>query len=318
MKLSVMAAPVCRKCSRMGKPGSKFCSGCGNSFPRATSCSSCGSSSEDGDEFCGKCGSSFAALKCSACGNKVAVNDTFCGVCGADCNGGLQPSPSIMLDVIPSPAPTAFEPGTGNSYQEPKQNTSVDAAEFERKRTADIQKQIGEVRSTNRAAYEKVAFGIDVAFLLDCTESMDDYIAAAKDRLREIATEVRKIDQRARVRIALVGYRDLPPPGGVSTHERHASSIIIIQIVKITISLSYGSLFSFIIEDFVEDEAGFGRLQRRLAAIKAAGGDDCPEDVTGALNKAKELTWASSTRLIVHIGAVPKSVLGPLNLYLLS
>lgn len=54
----------------------------------------------------------------------------------------------------------------------------------------------------------KNASSIDMAFLLDCTGSMDDYIAAAKTSILEFARTVGSLSPHISLRVAFVGYRD--------------------------------------------------------------------------------------------------------------
>jgi Mg-chelatase subunit ChlD len=51
-------------------------------------------------------------------------------------------------------------------------------------------------------------YGLDIAFLMDCTGSMSSWIKAAKNHVRTIMTEAIKINDKVIPRIAFVGYRD--------------------------------------------------------------------------------------------------------------
>ncbi|PSC68815.1 mhck ef2 kinase domain isoform B [Micractinium conductrix] len=59
----------------------------------------------------------------------------------------------------------------------------------------------------------------------------------------------------------------------------------------------------FIVSDFVEAN-NFSKLESTLAVVHARGGSDA-EDVTGALKKVLDLSWASTTRLLIHFGDAP-------------
>ena len=51
---------------------------------------------------------------------------------------------------------------------------------------------------------------VDLAFLMDCTSSMQSYINNAKENIIKISDEIIR-SEKCRLRIALVEYRDHPP-----------------------------------------------------------------------------------------------------------
>ena len=51
--------------------------------------------------------------------------------------------------------------------------------------------------------------------------------------------------------------------------------------------------------------AQLGAVTAVIAAAVASGGGDFPEDVSGGLQKCTDLSWASRTRIIVHIADAP-------------
>lgn len=124
---------------------------------------------------------------------------------------------------------------------------------------------------------EKITYGIDLAIVMDCTGSMSAWITEARRQALAIIDATKKFDQRANPRIAFVGYRDLCDP----QNER------------------------YIVENFRDRETA-QQLVNTLNGVQATGGGDAPEDIYGAFQKAaNDLSWRSSTRLIVHVADAP-------------
>lgn len=90
---------------------------------------------------------------------------------------------------------------------------------------------------------------VDVAFLMDCTGSMEAYIAAAKDKIHAIAKSLQAKFPHLKMRVAFVGYRD------------HCDGTN--RFVKL---------------DFTDDHSKFSNF---LKDVKAFGGGDAAEDVFG-------------------------------------
>ena len=59
-----------------------------------------------------------------------------------------------------------------------------------------------------REELRKREYGLDICFLMDCTGSMVNWLAQAKNHCRTIMTEAIKINDKVIPRIAFVGYRD--------------------------------------------------------------------------------------------------------------
>lgn len=113
---------------------------------------------------------------------------------------------------------------------------------------------------------------VKIAFLLDCTGSMEPWIHAAKTKIHEILRSVRKEHRNAVFEVALVAYRD------------------------------YGDEDRFKV-------VNFGHVDRFVSAldpIHAKGGDDAAEDIAGALHKAVYLSWDDAhVRMLVHLADAP-------------
>lgn len=114
---------------------------------------------------------------------------------------------------------------------------------------------------------------VKIAFLMDCTGSMETWIQAAKDQITTITNDaLRENDDNTTIRIGFVGYRD------------------------------YGDLDRFIVEDFQDAET----ILRRIRNVHADGGDDVAEDVAGGISKLRSLDWEDAdVKLIVHIADAP-------------
>ena len=117
------------------------------------------------------------------------------------------------------------------------------------------------------------AESVDVAFVLDCTGSMSSYIAAVKNSIREIVDRIQKTNGDLKLRLAMVAYRDI---GDGS--ER------------------------FEVLDFCSSVDTFKAFVGKLTAT---GGDDAPEDMAGAVQKANALDWKYSTRVVFLIADAP-------------
>ena len=113
---------------------------------------------------------------------------------------------------------------------------------------------------------------VKLAFVLDCTGSMEPWIHAAKTKIREMVDKVVQEHEDADVQVGLVGYRDY--------HDRER----------------------FIIEDFTTPE----RVMQRLYTVEADGGGDEAEDVAHALQQTMGLFWdEAEVRMVVHIADAP-------------
>ena len=120
--------------------------------------------------------------------------------------------------------------------------------------------------------YVRDAETVDLAFLLDCTGSMGSYIESAKSSMKEIVRRVTRTNQGLKLRMAVVGYRDLCD----STR---------FEVLDFTASLAE-------FESFVSE-------------LKAGGGGDAPEDMAGAFQKTNELSWAQTSRVTFVIADAP-------------
>lgn len=91
---------------------------------------------------------------------------------------------------------------------------------------------------------------VDLAFVLDCTGSMGSHIVSAKSSMQEVVRRVKRTNGGLKLRVAVVGYRDL-----CDTHR-------------------------FEVLDFTDSVSDFETF---VSSLHAYGGDDAPEDIAGAI-----------------------------------
>jgi hypothetical protein len=141
------------------------------------------------------------------------------------------------------------------------------------RKTMDVRKSLKEkeVRSVVRAVC--AAESVDLAFILDCTGSMSSYIASVKRSINDIVRRVKSTNGNLKLRLAMLGYRDL------SDGAKQFESL-----------------------DFVSSVDEFESFVGRLGAH---GGDDAPEDIAGAIQKANALSWSQQTRVAFLIADSP-------------
>ena len=113
---------------------------------------------------------------------------------------------------------------------------------------------------------------LDLAFMMDCTKSMNPYIRQTKNDILNIVDEI-KAEYGNKVRLGFVGYRD---------HENGIK-----RIAKF---------------EFTEDVDAFKLYVKSVGTI---GNRDKAEDVLGGLEATLSLAWSNPSRLIVHIGDSP-------------
>ena len=125
-----------------------------------------------------------------------------------------------------------------------------------------------------KLAYNNL-LNVDIAFMLDCTSSMGQYIKEAKENIREIVTFIKERHQ-SEIRFAFVGYRD------------HNDGPKRIETLGFTQDVH-------VFENFV------GKIRPQ-----SAGRADFPEDVLGGLEATINLNWSCPNRMIFHIGDAPQ------------
>jgi hypothetical protein len=114
---------------------------------------------------------------------------------------------------------------------------------------------------------------VDLCFLIDCTGSMDPYIAQVKTKIDNLVEHCKMTFPDLVLKLAFVGYRD---------HCDREKRIISLP--------------------FTGDIAYFKSF---VSKIQADGGGDAAEDVFGGLEKAGELQWSAPTRILFHVADAP-------------
>ncbi|CAE7491738.1 vwkA [Symbiodinium microadriaticum] len=112
----------------------------------------------------------------------------------------------------------------------------------------------------------KEAKTLDAVFVIDCTGSMDEQIAHAKETVASIQRDIyRLLGAGGSVRLAVVGFRDY------NDQDR-------VEVLPFT-------------KDVQE-------VEKFLAKLTAKGGDDGCEDVVGGIEAALKLSWTARTRVM--------------------
>lgn len=113
---------------------------------------------------------------------------------------------------------------------------------------------------------------VQIAFVLDCTASMEPWIRAAKTKIQEIVNNAKEDHPDAEFEVGLVAYRD------------------------------YGDLVRFRIVDFTTPSVVMSSLRN----VHAEGGDDEAEDVAHALLHATWMRWDNANvQMVFHIADAP-------------
>jgi hypothetical protein len=113
---------------------------------------------------------------------------------------------------------------------------------------------------------------VKICFVVDCTGSMEPWIAQAKTRMTEITDNVAYEYPHARCRVGFVGYRD------------------------------YGDRERLFTVPFQHP----ADAMEQIRGVEAEGGDDTAEDVAHGLDAAANMEWSgAAVRIVVHIADAP-------------
>lgn len=113
---------------------------------------------------------------------------------------------------------------------------------------------------------------VDLAFIIDCTSSMQSYINSVKTNVKAIVTKIVNTNKNLNLRLSVVAYRDL------------------------------GDKKRFEVMDF---DSSVEKFESFISALQAIGGADAPEDIAGAFQQANMLSWLHHTRLAFLIADYP-------------
>lgn len=122
----------------------------------------------------------------------------------------------------------------------------------------------------------------DLAFVLDTTESQDKYIAASAARCQDVCYALQgRLDKDDGLHLAVIAYRD---------HDEEDE---------------------YVTKDFNGFTSSIEETVRNLSSLKAYGGDDGPEALTAALDKARALKWRQdAAKVVVVITDAPPHGIG--------
>lgn len=116
---------------------------------------------------------------------------------------------------------------------------------------------------------------LDLAFVMDCTGSMGEYIKTAQNNIRKIVEEIVS-SEKSDVQLSLIEYRDHPPQDSTFVTRTH---------------------------DFTKSVS---KMRSWLENCSADGGGDTPEAVADGLHELLKLNWRSeSTKIGVLIADAP-------------
>ncbi|CAB4380807.1 unnamed protein product [Rhizophagus irregularis] len=120
----------------------------------------------------------------------------------------------------------------------------------------------------------KLSMKVDLCFVLDCTDSMEPFIAAARDCIIQVTNYIKHTNPSIELRVGFCGYRD------------HCDGDGRLQFLDFTDKY----------EQFIT----------YMQSVFHYGGGDAPEDVLGGLNEAiTKMDWKNGTRVLLHIGDYP-------------
>lgn len=113
---------------------------------------------------------------------------------------------------------------------------------------------------------------VKICIVMDCTASMEPWIAQARSRMVQLVENVRNEHPRAVMQVSFVGYRD------------------------------YGDDERFVIVPFSDAHETMARIQD----VYAEGGDDIAEDVAHGLFHVVDQDWSNSdVRIVFHVADAP-------------
>ena len=116
---------------------------------------------------------------------------------------------------------------------------------------------------------------MDLAFTMDASDSMQQYITAAKNNIANIVNKVKQEFNESKVRVAFVAYRDWPDKA------KH-----------------------FEILDFTENVDIFKKFVSQIQVSTDRSSIDGAEDVLGAIGRMIDLNWNAANRVSFHIGNI--------------
>jgi len=161
----------------------------------------------------------------------------------------------------------------------------IESSEKEPEKTIEsnneTEQQSKTISKDKKTGNKKIEGMLDLAFSVDNTGSMEPYINAVQQHIREIIEQIVSSEQ-VHVRFALVMYRDHKPQDNTFVTRVH---------------------------DFT---SSLHQMQNYVSQMKAAGGGDGPESVADSFYEVLRLSWReNATKICIHISDAPPHGLEP-------
>ncbi|KAJ3062379.1 hypothetical protein HK102_008777 [Quaeritorhiza haematococci] len=186
-------------------------------------------------------------------------------------------APNRPIPGIPGTSAAAAAAAGGATAMASASPSSPAAGGKDNTALTTMAKRLAHLKKTNvaqEAALASLRTAIDVAFVMDLTGSMVDWLNQAQNKMTAIMEKAKEMHPEATVRIAFVGYRDFTEGNGESKYD---------------------------VCDFAPAE----QVQRFIKGLDCRDGVDAAEDVLGGIAQLKRLRWKARTRLVVHIADAP-------------
>ena len=116
---------------------------------------------------------------------------------------------------------------------------------------------------------------LDLLFIMDITNSMDNYLDQAKKGILDMIKEIQKQCAGVDIFLGFIGYRDFN-------------------------DLDFGD--DYINLEFTKD---YESIKNNISFLKAEGGGDLPEDLCGAFDLAKNKDWVGKSRFAILVTDSP-------------
>ena len=116
---------------------------------------------------------------------------------------------------------------------------------------------------------------LDLLFIMDITNSMDNYLDQAKNGILDMIKKIQEQCPGIEINLGFIGYKDFN-------------------------DLDFGE--EYINLEFTTD---YEKIKNNIAFVKADGGGDTPEDLCGGLEMGKNKAWAGKSRFAILVTDSP-------------
>lgn len=144
-------------------------------------------------------------------------------------------------------------------------------------KTKEINEEIRKInQSLNKSILEaKNQLRLDLLFIIDITNSMDEHLENIKKNFFNIISEIKRECGGIELYLGFIGYRDFED---LNFNENY---------INLPLSQNYDSVF------------------QNIKFLEAHGGGDTPEDLCGALEMAKNKEWEGKSRFAIIVTDSP-------------